>query len=234
MIVMYYVVFFRRIQAVTLLSTVLHNPNLKTEIELQDLKNLGANVQNLLNDYLNDKVNLKQKMVCELLHLIHGLHGLSHLNGKKDILDWDEMKKLLEKLRAKVPKNRHFQDVKKAFNKISAQLKVQVVMGSEKKLKNGTPTDADEKNDENDEQSEQIMDLSVNGNNEESKKSKKKKKKKQSKETLQKRKERKKFELEDQYKNLEMPSFKTALVDNINLDVAAEPPKKKKKTKVNS
>merc|ERR1711953_1263097 len=100
----------------------------------------------------------------------------------------------------------------KAFNKISALLKVQVVMGSEKKLKNGTPTDADEKNDENDEQSEQIMDLSVNGNNEESKKSKKKKKKKQ-------RKERKKFELEDQYKNLEMPSFKTALVDNINLDV---------------
>jgi len=173
-------------------------------------------------------------MVCELLHLIHGLHGLSDLDDKKDILDWDEMKKLLEKLRAKVPKNRHFQDVKKAFNKISAQLKVQVVMGSEKKLKNGTPTDADEKNDENDEQSEQIMDLSVNGNNEESKKSKKKKKKKQSKETLQKRKERKKFELEDQYKNLEMPSFKTALVDNINLDVAAEPPKKKKKTKVNS
>ena len=216
----------------TLLSTVLHNPNLKTEIELQDLKNLGANVQNLLNDYLNDKVNLKQKMVCELLHLIHGLHGLSHLNGKKDILDWDEMKKLLEKLRAKVPKNRHFQDVKKAFNKISAQLKVQVVMGSEKKLKNDTTPTDDEKNNE-EEQPEQIMDLSANGNGD-SKKSKKKKKKKQSKETLQKRKERKKFDLEDQYKNLEMPSFKTALVDNINLDVAAEPPKKKKKTKVNS
>ena len=59
----------------------------------------------------------------------------------------------------------------------------------------------------------------------------KKKKKKQSNETLQKRKERKKFELEDQYKDLELPSFKSALVDNINADETAETPKKKKKVK---
>lgn len=60
-------------------------------------------------------------------------------------------------------------------------------------------------------------------------KKKDKKKKKASKEKLQKKKEKKKFELEDQYKDLELPSFKSALVDNINLDVQETPSKKKKR-----
>ena len=66
----------------------------------------------------------------------------------------------------------------------------------------------------------------------EEKKKDKRKKKKVSKEKLQKKKEKKKFELEDQYKDLELPSFKSALVDNINLDVET-PSKKKKKLTAN-
>ncbi len=59
---------------------------------------------------------------------------------------------------------------------------------------------------------------------------KKKKKKKTSKETKQKRKERKKFDLEGQYKDMELPSFKSAMEDP--LAHLEEPPKKKsKKTK---
>ena len=57
------------------------------------------------------------------------------------------------------------------------------------------------------------------------------KRKKQRHETLQKRKERKKFELEDQYKDLELPNFKSSLVDTINADETAELPKTKKKVK---
>ena len=167
----------------------------------------------LLRSYLSDQTNLKPKMVCELLHLIHGILSLEN---NSDLVDWDEMKTILEKLRAKVPKNRHFQEVKKAFNKVSVPLKIQVVQDSDKKSR----------------QDENGFELSENNVVSNGKKSKnKKKKKKQSNETLQKRKERKKFELEDQYKDLELPSFKSSLVDNINADETAEPPKKKKKVK---
>jgi len=222
---------FRRIQAVTLLSTVLHNPNLKVvelsnfKLKPDDLKILSSKVTELLNTYLTNQINLKPKMVCELLHLIHGLHGLKEMEGFEDIVDWTEMKDNLEKLRAKVPKNRHFQEVKKAFNKVSAPLKIQVVQGSEKKRKQ-------ENNDNSTDHIPDDINNGINNGNSDSKQKKKKKKKKQSKETLQKRKEKKKFDLEDQYKNVELPSFKNSLVDNINLDDAEPPKKKKKKSKV--
>ena len=222
---------FRRIQAVTLLSTVLHNPNLKVvelsnfKLKPDDLKILSSKVTELLNTYLTNQINLKPKMVCELLHLIHGLHGLKEIQGFEDIVDWTEMKNCIEKLRAKVPKNRHFQEVKKAFNKVSAPLKIQVVQGSEKKRKQ-------ENNDNSTDHIPDDINNGIDNGNLDSKQKKKKKKKKQSKETLQKRKEKKKFDLEDQYKNVELPSFKNSLVDNINLDEAEPPKKKKKKSKV--
>ena len=65
------------------------------------------------------------------------------------------------------------------------------------------------------------------------KKKKKKKKKKPSKEVLQKKKEKKRYDLEDQYKNVELPSF--AVEDTINVDEVSgtpEAPKKKKNKNV--
>ena len=128
------------------------------------------------------------------------------------------MKPLLEQVRDKVPKSRNFHEVKRAFNKISAPLKIKVVQGNEKKRKIEI---------EEDEIDEKVKEM--NGNKD--KKKKKKKKNKGSNEAMQKKKEKKKFDLEDQYKNIEMPSFKHALVDNINNEEGAEveTPKKKKK-----
>merc|ERR1711997_519747 len=64
------------------------------------------------------------------------------------------------------------------------------------------------------------------------KKDKKKKKKKHSKEGRQKKKEEKRVHLEEQYKNIELPSFMGALVDTMNTDEnlghGLENPKKKK------
>ena len=56
--------------------------------------------------------------------------------------------------------------------------------------------------------------IEQNGDAETTDKKKKKKKKKPSKEVLQKKKEKKKYDLEDQYKNVDLPSF--AVVDTIN------------------
>lgn len=121
---------FRRIQAITLLSTLFHNSNLKDSVSKKDLKSLVEQIKSLLQSYIDGDSNLKHKMLCELLHLIYGLY----LTASDDsIVKWDQFKPLLEKLRAKVPKNRHFHEVKRAFNKISAPLKIQVVQGSDKK-----------------------------------------------------------------------------------------------------
>merc|ERR1712241_1081189 len=116
--------------------------------------------------------------------------------------------------RDKVPKNRNFHEVKRAFNKISVPLKIKVVTGSEKKRK------ANEMNETMEDKEETIE---QNGDAETTDKKKKKKKKKPSKEVLQKKKEN----LEDQYKNVDLPSF--AVVDTINVDEVSETPEPKKK-----
>ena len=175
-----------------------------------------------LDTFVKGDINLKHKMLCELLHLIFGLH----LSGAKCV-QWDEMKLLLEKVREKVPTNRNFHEVKRAFNKISAPLKIKVVQGKEKKRKA----------EDNEAAAEATASLSMTevtggvseANGGSQKKDKKKKKKKHSKEVLQKKKEKKKFDLEDQYKNIELPTFKGALVDTINTEDDIEMPKKKKK-----
>merc|ERR1712039_111518 len=136
-------------------------------------------------------------MLCELLHLSFGLH----LSGAKCV-PWDDMGQILEKVRDKVPKNRNFHEVKRAFNKISAPLKIKVVQGNEKKRKlseTEKPEEAIEAKDDN-----EISMMEGNGDAESkengSNQKKKKKKKKHNKEGLQKKKEKKRQELEDQYK----------------------------------
>ena len=119
---------FRRIQAVTLLSTLYHNPNIRDQIDENLTSDLAKKLITSLDTFVKGDINLKHKMLCELLHLIFGLH----LSGAKCV-PWDEMKAILELVRDKVPKNRNFHEVKRAFNKISAPLKIKVVQGNEKK-----------------------------------------------------------------------------------------------------
>merc|ERR1712062_63079 len=101
-------------------------------------------------------MDLKNKMLCEILHLIYGLY----LSGAKCV-PWDDMKQILEKVRDKVPKNRNFHEVKRAFNKISAPVKIKVVQGNEKKRKlseTEKPEETTETKDDN-----EISMMEVNG-----------------------------------------------------------------------
>merc|ERR1712062_657701 len=93
-------------------------------------------------------------------------------------------------------------EVKRAFNKISVPLKIKVVTGSEKKRKANEMSEAMEDKEETIEQ---------NGDAE----------------TTDKKKKKKKNDLEDQYKNVDLPSF--AVVDTINADEVSETPEPKKK-----
>merc|ERR1739844_519964 len=107
-------------------------------------------------------------------------------------------KLLLEKVREKVPTNRNFHEVKRAFNKISAPLKIKVVQGKEKKRKA-------ENNEAAAEATASLSMTEVTGGVSEANGGRQKK-------------EKKKFDLEDQYKNIELPTFKGALVDTINTE----------------
>ena len=196
-----------------------------------------------LDTFVKGDINLKHKMLCELLHLIFGLH----LSGAKCV-PWDEMKAILELVRDKVPKNRNFHEVKRAFNKISAPLKIKVVQGNEKrnekKRKLSECNEAEANGEAADLEAADLSLMKVNGDgggakaseiseaNGGEKKDKKKKKKKHSKEGRQKKKEEKRVHLEEQYKNIDLPSFMGALVDTINTDEnlghGLENPKKKK------
>merc|ERR1712088_703405 len=148
-----------------------------------------------LDTFVKGDINLKHKMLCELLHLIFGLH----LSGAKCV-PWDDMKQILEKVRDKVPKNRNFHEVKRAFNKISAPLKIKVVQGNEKrnekKRKLSECNEAEANGEAADLEAADLSLMKVNGDGGE-KKDKKKKKKKHSKEGRQKKKEEKRVHLEE-------------------------------------
>ena len=118
----------RRINSVTLLSTLFHNANLRSSVQAKDVKALLEKLTHTLTAFTQGEMDLKNKMLCEILHLIYGLYL-----SKSESIDWDQMKTLLEQVRDKVPKNRNFHEVKRAFNKISVPLKIKVVTGSEKK-----------------------------------------------------------------------------------------------------
>ena len=119
----------RRINSVTLLSTLFHNANLRSSVQAKDVKALLDKLTHTLTAFTQGEMDLKNKMLCEILHLIYGLYL-----SKSESIDWEgQMKTLLEQVRDKVPKNRNFHEVKRAFNKISVPLKIKVVTGSEKK-----------------------------------------------------------------------------------------------------
>ena len=63
---------------------------------------------------------------CELLNLTLALHNAGA--GSIDLL-----KDPLEGMRDIIPKNRHFQDVKKAFNKVGVVFNIKVVTQGDRK-----------------------------------------------------------------------------------------------------
>ena len=119
---------YRRINSVTLLSTLFHNANLRSAVQGTDIKALLEKLTHILTAFTQGEIELKNKMLCEILHLIYGLYL-----SKIESIEWEDFKSLLERVRDKVPKNRNFHEVKRAFNKISVPLKIKVVTGSEKK-----------------------------------------------------------------------------------------------------
>ncbi len=65
--------------------------------------------------------------MCELLNLTLAVHTA-------DPSSTDELKDALEKMREIIPKNRHFQDVKKAFNKVGVVFNIKVITQNDKKV----------------------------------------------------------------------------------------------------
>ena len=72
---------------------------------------------------------IKPRFLCELLNLTHAMY----LAGAHTDKSWGDIVDVLNKLRNCIPKNRHFHDVKKAYNKVCAPLKIKVVQGCEKR-----------------------------------------------------------------------------------------------------
>ena len=126
--------FFLRGQAFSLINAMLRNENLQKLADKDEKsKALNAIATNLITEfekYIEGKSDFKPRFLCELLNICHGLHLAG---GSSIILQWSEIVEALENLRSHIPKNRHFQDVKKAYNKAAAPLKINVVQGCEKR-----------------------------------------------------------------------------------------------------
>ena len=83
---------YRRINSVTLLSTLFHNQNLRKSVDEKDVKTLIDKLIQTLTSFTKGEMDLKNKMLCELLHLIYGLY----LTKPESVM---EMKSLLEQVR---------------------------------------------------------------------------------------------------------------------------------------
>ena len=125
---------FRRSQAFTLLNAFLRNQSLqdlaKKDLKTQVFNTLGDKLIEEFNQYMAGSNDTKPKFLCELLNVTHGLY-LAGAN--ENPTQWKEIVALLESLRSHLPKNRHFHDVKKAYNKTCAPLKIKVIQGCEKR-----------------------------------------------------------------------------------------------------
>ena len=65
---------YRRINSVTLLSTLFHNANLRSAVQGTDIKALLEKLTHILTAFTQGEIELKNKMLCEILHLIYGLY----------------------------------------------------------------------------------------------------------------------------------------------------------------
>merc|ERR1712179_302107 len=231
---------FRKTQALSLLSALLSNQILRKKKGIS--KAISACGQKIQNEFKNivekDDEAIKPRYLCELLNLTKILYSNTSGSQEPSLVDRESIKPHLEAFRQKIPKNRHFQDVKRAFNKICVVLKIKVIQGSEKKSdkKNKKMSGANQGGFFNDlmdvepsigkpsrqnEAESRISAPLTNGSKDDIKKNKKKKKKnKGSKEALKNRKERKEHSIKGQFEGMEMPSFSgISLTDNMNFSM---------------
>merc|ERR1719237_1234215 len=217
---------FRRTQGISLVSALFHNRNLPDSPGKASLaKTVEGHILSNLESYSRgDGGDIKPRFICELLGTLHGLKV-----SKTEGLDWEAVAAALEKFRENVPTGRNFQDVKKAFNKISVLLKLKVVQGSAKKRQRNNSEGSNSGGGQN-KKAAFFADLSdgqpaAPKENEEKatpdKKKKKKKKKQHNKEGLEERKEQKKFAVDGQFSGMEMPSF-SGLALNMNMNFTAD------------
>ncbi len=123
---------FRRTQAMSLLNTFMQNSNLRGQLGKKKVDVLVTSIVDAFNAYMTNPEQVKVRFLCELLNLTRSLLNISEAKLVTE-KHREMIKTTLETLREKVPKNRHFQDVKKAFNKIAVVLQMKVITGSEKK-----------------------------------------------------------------------------------------------------
>ena len=125
---------FRRNQAFTLLNAFLRNQSLQEsapqELKIRVLNTICDKLIDELNQYIKGNNDVKPKLLCELLNITHGLYLAG---ASADTTRWKGIVEVLETLRNHIPKNRHFHDVKKAYNKACAPLKIRVIQGCEKR-----------------------------------------------------------------------------------------------------
>ena len=125
---------FRRNQAFTLINAFLRNKSLQEsaphELKIRVLNTLCDKLIDELNQYIKGSSDIKPRFLCELLNITHGLHLVG---ASADTTRWKEIGEVLETLRNHIPKNRHFHDVKKAYNKACVPLKIRVIQGCEKR-----------------------------------------------------------------------------------------------------
>lgn len=204
---------YRRTHAIGLLTALLRSPALADQNNKLEVKDLLAPLVSKLCVELKDCIRTsgaKPRYFCEILNLVLALHSTNEPSITC-------LKEPLEEMWDFIPTNRHFQDVKKAYNKVATLFKIKLVMHSDKKRIPTSPKVNGVKAD-----GAKLTNGDTDTPTDETTK-KKKKKKKPSKEALKKKKERKLFELEGQFEGQEMPSFAGIVMnENMNFSVAAD------------
>ena len=125
---------FQRSQAFTLINAFLRNKPLQ-ESAPHDLKRdvistLCDKIIAEFNQYIDGSSDTKPRFLCEMLNITHGLHLVG---ASAYVTQWNKVIEVLEIMRNHIPKNRHFHDVKKSYNKACAPLKLKVIQGCEKR-----------------------------------------------------------------------------------------------------
>jgi hypothetical protein len=122
---------FRRTHALALLTALFSNPNIRElqpqKIVSQSLKVIEEKLLAELSGLFAEPEALKARYLNEILSLLNALRT------SQAKVDWEKFKVVLPKFKSNVPKNRHFKDIQRAYNKLATPLGIEVVKGSEKK-----------------------------------------------------------------------------------------------------
>ena len=118
---------FKRSQGLELLTALIRgNKN-----SLKDFESITAHIVTDLDAYIKgEKGGRKPRFLCETLNLINVLRvSKADENNAK----WTELVEKLKELKGFMPSNRHFRDVKKAYNKTCSPLGIGPITAADKR-----------------------------------------------------------------------------------------------------